>query len=566
LFSLSGALYSDADSSGERAIPMSSPLVQSERKALGAFYTHEDVVRFLVGWGLEKGARSVIDPSCGDGRFLEAAAAAADLRLVGCDVSPQALAETAARLAVRGLTAELLGRDFFTVDPGSVEPVDLVVGNPPFIRYQRFDDRSRRAALASALRLGVRLSRLTSTWAPFVLHSTRFLRPGGRLAMVVPAEITQTHYGLRTLEGLLGRFGSVDLIAFEENFFDGAQAETCLLLADGCGGSCTSVRLTPLSSIYDLEQRDRIAEALADPVRVELADGDRMRFAEAYLDPAERRAWTSARRHRAVRTAAALAEVTNGYVTGDNEFFHRSRTAAEGAGYPPTWLYATVRSSRSLLGLRFTAGDVAAREAEGVAHHLLVPQEDLFTDREPLDRLIAEGERRGTPDRFKCRQRAPWWRVPGLQDAEVLVGYMAGATPRAAINEARAFYTNSLHGLRVRSGADPVLLALGFYSSLTLLSLEIEGRSYGGGILKIEPRELDRALLPCSDLPRETIATLARDVDRLLRAGQYEAASAAVDAALLIDGLGFAEKTVASLRAGRAHLMKRRLERSRKRT
>ncbi len=545
---------------------MGHPLVQSERKALGAYYTHEVVVRFLVGWGLEKRAGSVFDPSCGDGRFLEVAGEMAGIRLVGCDVSPQALAETAGRLGDRGLRAELLGQDFFTLAPETVEPVDLVVGNPPFIRYQRFDDRSRRAALASALRLGVRLSRLTSTWAPFVLHATRFLTPGGRLAMVVPAEVTQTHYGLRTLTALLGRFASLHLIAFEENFFDGAQADTCLLLADGCGGSCRSVHLTPLSSIHELRHREGTVGVLGDPVCVDLTDGNQTRFTEAYLAKSERRAWSLARRHPGMRTVAALAEVTNGYVTGDNEFFHRSRAEAESASYPSTWLYPTARSSRSLLGLRFTADDVAALEAGGTAHHLLVPQEDLFTDREPLDRLTAEGEKRGTPDRFKCQQRAPWWKVPGLQEADVLVGYMAGATPRASVNDARAFYTNSLHGLRVRPGVSPALLALAFYSSVSLLSLEIEGRSYGGGILKIEPRELDRILVPWPDLPPDEVATLARRVDSLLRDGRYDEASEAIDAAVLIGALGLSERAVKSLRAGRARLMRRRMERSRKRS
>jgi len=545
---------------------MSGPLPQSERKALGAYYTHETVVRFLVGWGLETRPGSVIDPSCGDGRFLEAAGEMAGVRLVGCDVSPQALAETEERLGARGLSAKLLGQDFFTLAPESVEPVELVVGNPPFIRYQRFDDRSRRAALASALRLGVRLSRLTSTWAPFLLHATRFLRPGGRLAMVVPAEITQTHYGLRTLEALLHRFASLHLIAFEENFFAGAQADTCLLLADGWGGSGRFVHLTPLSSIHELRLHGGSLGLLGDPVCVELTDGNQTRFSEAYLEKAERQAWNRVRRHPHVRTVAALAEVTNGYVTGDNEFFHRTRTAAEDAGLPPTWLYPTTRSSRSLLGLRFTADDIATLEAQGTAHHLLVPQEDLFTEREPLDRLIAEGKERGTPNRFKCRRRAPWWKVPGLQDADVLVGYMAGARPRASVNDARAFYTNSLHGLRVRPGVSPLLLALGFYSSVTLLSLEIEGRSYGGGILKIEPRELDRILIPWPDLSSDETAALARTVDSLLRAGHYEAATEAVDAALLVGALGLSERTVKSLRAGRTRLMKRRLERSRKRS
>lgn len=546
-------------------LTMDTALAPDRRKALGAFYTDESVVSFLVDWGLEKGSSSVLDPSCGDGRFLEASGTRAGVRLAGCDVSAEALAATRNRLRGLGLAADFLEADFFTVEPTEVPPVDLVLGNPPFIRYQRFDDRSRRAALASALRLGVRLTRLTSTWAPFLLHATRFLNEGGRLAMVVPAEITQTQYGLQTLAALLQRFSAVHLITFEENFFEDAQVETCLLLADGIGGSCDAVRLIPLRSITQLRESTRLLEE-APPIWVHSSGGSLSRFAEAFLSEGERKAWCRARQHPGVRPVAALARVTNGYVTGDNDFFHRTLAAAEKAGYPSTWLFPTARSSRSLLGLRFTRADLVAHDEGGMAHHLVVPQEDLFSEREPLNRFIAEGKARGTPERFKCRKRAPWWRVPGLVEADVLVGYMAGSSPRAAVNEARAFYTNSLHGLRANPEVPVELMALAFYSSLSLLSLEIEGRSYGGGILKVEPRELERVLVPWPSLPPRAIGSLVSSVDSLLRDGKYEEASGKVDSALLCDGLGLSRRTVRQLTAARLRLRNRRLERSRRKS
>jgi hypothetical protein len=288
-----------------------------------------------------------------------------------------------------------------------------------------------------------------------------------------------------------------------------------------------------------------------------------VRFAEAYLSRDERRALQQVKRHPQVRAIAALATVTNGYVTGDNDFFHRRRAAAAAAGYPETWLFPVARSSRSLRGLEFGLEDVASLEEQGTGHHLVIPQEDLFTvgDRRALARFIEEGEDRGTPLRFKCRTRDPWWEVPGLQRAEVLVGYMAGAYPRAALNRAGAYFTNSLHGLRLRDGASPRLLALGFYSSLSLLSLEIEGRSYGGGILKVEPRELDRVLVPWPEVPEIRVRKLGLEVDLLLREGRFEEASHAVDAELLRDGLGIAERTIEHLRTARRRLMGRRMSR-----
>jgi adenine-specific DNA-methyltransferase len=546
---------------------MNSSLSLAQRKALGAFYTDESVARFLVGWALHGSGGAVMDPSCGDGRFLDLARTRGASRLVGCDISPEALAATERRLARSPVPVDLTRADFFAVEPGACGPVDAVVGNPPFIRYQRFDPQSRRRALASALRIGVRLTRLTSSWAPFLLHSIQFLRAGGRLAMVVPAEIVQTQYGLRTLRGLLGKFAAVSLVTFEENFFEDAQEGTCLLLAEGYGAACRHVRLIPLGSVAEVVDLGVAELASSAAVEVPLDRDSLARFAEAYLERDERRALAKIKRHPEVRTVAALASVTNGYVTGDNEFFHRSEEGARSQGYPTTWLFAVARSSRSLRGLEFTLDDVAELEEEGPGHHLLVPQDDLFlaVDRSALDRWLAEGERRGTPARFKCRSRDPWWRVPGLQRADVLVGYMAGQYPRAAVNRAGGFFTNSLHGLRLRDGGSATKLALALYSSLSLLSLEIEGRSYGGGILKVEPRELDRVLVPWPDLAAPRLQALAEVVDRHLRAGRFEQASHAVDQLFVVEGLGISARALTALRGARRRLVDRRSGRRRAR-
>jgi adenine-specific DNA-methyltransferase len=536
-----------------------------KRKALGAFYTDEAVARFLVEWGLRRGrCEAVLDPSAGDGRFLAVAAERGVSRVVACDVDPEALAATRRRLTASGPLTDCIAGDFFALDPAAVEPVDLVVGNPPFIRYQRFTGRSRSLALASARRLGVELSQLTSSWAPFILHALRFLRPGGGLAMVVPAEILQTQYGLATLRALLARFGEVKLIAFERNFFADAQEEACLLLAAEFGAASEEVGLTPLTAVDDLARWSDDGR-LPGAVRVAVAPGSVVRFSEAFLTPAERRSWRRLQRHTAVRSVASLARVTNGYVSGANDFFHRTRAEAEAEGLPPTWLVPVARSSRSLTGLTLTRGDLAALEERGAGHHLVVPRRDLFDAHgEALERFVAEGQRLGVQQHFKCRTRSPWWQVPGLLKADLLVSYMVGRTPRAAINRAGAHYANSLHGLRLNEPAAAELLAVSFYSSLTLLSLEIEGRSYGGGILKLEPRELDRVLVAWPEIEPARLQRLVGEVDGLLRGGRYSEAVERVDEELLVRGMKVEPADLKRLRSGRERLLQRRIGRGRK--
>jgi adenine-specific DNA-methyltransferase len=69
-------------------------------------------------------------------------------------------------------------KDFFDYEPLPVNRVTVLVGNPPFIRYQRFRSEPRMRALAQAADHGVRLTQLSSSWAPFVVHSVSMVETG----------------------------------------------------------------------------------------------------------------------------------------------------------------------------------------------------------------------------------------------------------------------------------------------------------------------------------------------------------------------------------------------------
>lgn len=530
----------------------------ARQKELGAYYTAETVVDFLVQWGLSNAKGVVLDPSCGDGRFLRSAAKFGASTVVGCDIDPGAIESCCRNVREPGAELQVLCEDFFSIEAGRHLKVDLVVGNPPFIRYQRFNNGSRAKALESAFRLGVRLTALTSTWAPFLLHALQFLRRGGAMAMVVPAEIVQTNYGVPTLRALCGNFASVDLIYFSRNIFASAQTETYLLLAAGKGGQCKSVRLHPVDSPEDLSPLSAGLGSGSQQAIDVAADG-RFAFAESFMTAKEQAAWNRIKSHPSTHLLGELGDLTNGYVTGDNNFFHRKK--CECAELSPAWLLPTVRSATSLRGVSFAAEDIEELESKGRAHHLLnLPADDLFTrGSAEIDAIIAAGEKQGVHRRYKCRCREPWWRVPGAQVPDVFVPYMIGHEPRFSANLANATHTNSLHGIKLTSAVEPLALAVALHSTVTLLSLELEGRSYGGGILKIEPSEARRlrVLLP------KSYRRAALQMDKLLRAGEYARAVAVADSVCL-GAVDMKDSTRKLLSNARERLVARRYQRARR--
>src|SRR5207247_4695923 len=136
-----------------------------------------------------------VEPSSGDGGFLKTAGeelrglgvsqSALDSQVYGIELHGGYVKESSEVLKAAGLGASLIESDFFAVAPptelfSTLEPFDAIIGNPPYIRYQQHIGKVRKAGAAAALRQGVRLSGLASSWAPLLVHAGAFLKPEGR--------------------------------------------------------------------------------------------------------------------------------------------------------------------------------------------------------------------------------------------------------------------------------------------------------------------------------------------------------------------------------------------------
>ena len=97
------------------------------------------------------------------------------------------------------------------------------------------------------------------------------------------------------------------------------------------------------------------------------------------------------------------------------------------------------------------------------------------------------------------RYGAHWWRPPVVATPDLFFTYMSHVMLRLASNEADATIVNSLHGITLYPDAPSeakAALPIVAMNSLTMLGAELFGRSYGGGILKMEPREAACAAPP----------------------------------------------------------------------
>lgn len=494
-------------------------------KSRGAFYTPPAIAAFLAAWAIRDPADRVLEPSCGDGVFM---AAAVDClgdgigHLVGIELESQEAAK--ARDSAPG--AEIRVGSFFDVTAGDVGPMDAVIGNPPYIRYHQWSGVSRSSGIARAAELGVDIGSLASSWAPFVIHATSFLRQAGRLALVLPAELLHTDYAGPVREYLLGRFTSVVIVAFDRLVFADAQVDTVLLLASN--DDALGLRV--------LRVRDE--HALAEIGDGAIRDG---RGGNAHV-PQHR--WSAAVDADAAALYAGLvasgryrrlgeiASVDIGFVSGANAYFVLDASESHDLGIPERALLPTVERPSDLKGLSLRADEMRL---------LFRPDDDTAED-PVVRRYLDEGVRQRVDARYKPRHRRPWYRVPlPRQVSHLFLPYMSHHTPLMVVNLG-ARSTNLIHGVRLHEPETTDARAVAAYSlsSVWALSAEVEGRAYGGGVLKLETKEAERLIVP--DLDHRASAELVRlfpTLDEFVRSGRRAEASVAVDAVL-----GFSTKAL----------------------
>lgn len=541
-----------------------------ERKARGAFFTPAEICDFVTAWAVRSPSDRVLEPSCGEAAFLISAGerlralgarpeTAEQLhgfnQLHGVELHEPSALNAAVATAVRQIPATVHCGDFFDAD--MPESFDAVVGNPPYVRYQDFTGDARAKGQRCALALGVPLSGLASSWAPFLLHATTFLAASGRLGLVLPAELLSVNYAAPIRSFLMRRFGSVRLVLFEERVFPGVSEEVVLLLAEGQG---PTDRFT-VHQARDLDDLRDLA-SLTSHWKPRATDDKWV----AALLPAEAAA-TYSTTVDAFERLQDWGTTSLGMVTGNNGYFALDATsvAATGLGEPDL-LRISPPGSRHLRGLTFNPSAWRGLADSGARAWLFRPRGENPSGASA--RYIARGRAAGVHHAYKCRVRRPWWRVPTVEAPHLFLTYMNHDTPRLVANTAGVLHLNSVHGVVLAAGRRRVgqgLLPIASLNSLTMLGAELVGRSYGGGMLKLEPKEADLLPVPSIALVGDVAGDLRALRPRLssvLRGGQLHAALDLVDKALLIKGLGLRSKDVDVLRSAREALFNRRAARS----
>ena len=501
------------------------------RRKYGIYYTPPQVAEVMAGWAVRSFEDSVLEPCFGSGIFLQTLKeyeATHSIQVYGVEKMAGAY-RNAIDSDLLNVHHAILG-DFLEVTPFKV---DTVIGNPPYVRLRSLPHSQEVKARKTAEEvLGIPVDPASSLWLVFLLHATRFLSLGGRLAFVLPYEMTHVRYAKPLWKFLSTKFGDLRILRVKERLFPELMQEVVVLLADNLGGVTETVSFAAYNNLQDLVDG---TPALERTFAVKDILHDRP-FVRALL-PKEIDELLQERVYPLTLPVPEVCTFNIGYVSGNKEFFHPSADTIDAYGLPQESLRNTVVASRDLRAAGLHTSSIDPAKLRKLFH----PRGSLSSSE---SEYILHGEQEEIDSGYKCRSRTPWYRVPDVRVPDLVLSVFR-EVPVLMVNDRKLVASNSiLCGFLGQPEAANRFVAA-WYTSLTLLQCELQVHSLGGGIPILIPGEVSRIRIPN---PRSLPSSHLYDLDKALMTNQdpYEVG----DSLVLEAGMGLSSKEIELIREG----------------
>lgn len=301
------------------------------------------------------------------------------------------------------------------------------------------------------------------------------------LAFIVPYELMNVNYGNSLLKHLATELSRIDVYIPDDKAFKAIDQDAVILILSKKGSQKNKVNVHRVKSLSDLKPLSsrrldlKVTENLSIDLKSFLIDQDTIKLLHQL--------------RQKLKTVSDYCNSSTGIVTAANDFFILTREDVERLQLEP-WARKILKKGSFLsTGPRFMRRHFSQLEKSQPCYLIDFDIEPPIALSRKAREYIAYGESQELDQRYKCRNRKPWYRVPIVPVSEGFFFKRSHLFPRLCSNDAKVLVTDTAYQIRMREGFDLNGLIYSFYNSLTLLFAEIDGRFYGGGVLELTPSE-----------------------------------------------------------------------------
>lgn len=534
----------------------------TEQKLRGAYYTPLQLSNAMVDLFVTKNISKILEPSCGDGVFIDSIKDRNLLdkieKLTAIELDEQEAAKVKSKYS-KYKNIDVINNDFFdfyNIYNKSLK-YDLILGNPPYIRYQYIPEEQREILSNILINHGMKSNKLINAWVGFLVACTQMLNETGRIAFVVPAEILQVKYAEDLRLFLSNQYSRITLITFEKLVFPEIEQEVIVFIGEK-GGEEKGIRIIEMNDLDCFDSLDLDSNGYQKMLHV------KEKWTKYFTTASEIKIIQEIKNDKRFAPFSSFGTINVGVTTGNNEYFSVDRMTSDKYNLDRVTLRLIGRSSHAN-GIYFTESDWQENEDKGKKARLVIfpstPLEEYPIEHQEYIRL---GEENGENIGYKCSIRDRWYIVPSIWIPDAFFLRRNNLYPKFVLNKCEAISTDTMHRIKLNDNVDADTLLISYYNSISFAFTEICGRSYGGGVLEILPGEVGNIMLPIvENLPEDKKRELVEKIDDIVRNNKnIEEALDIVDEAILVQFLSIDSKLCKECRSIWRKLQRRRLGRS----
>lgn len=533
----------------------------TEQKLRGAYYTPLQLADAMVNLFASENIQSVLEPSCGDGVFLDSLRDTGLLNKIpyiqAVEIEPDEAKKVTDRYASNP-NIEVYNEDFFDFFKRTQgkRTYDLILGNPPYIRYQYLKESQREILSQILTANGMKANKLINAWVAFVVACVQLLSENGKIAFVIPAEILQVAYAEDLRLYLSNHLAKVTLITFEQLVFPGIEQEVVVFIGEK-GETEKGIR------IIEMEDMEGFKSLVLHKNGFQKMQHVKEKWTKYFVNAEEMQLIQQLRADNRFAKFSEYGLINVGITTGNNSYFSITEDTTNQYQLDSVTLPLIGRSSHAH-GIYFTDTDWDTNKQAGKRARLINFPEIPFEDyADGHKRYIELGEQNNEHKGYKCSIRDRWYIVPSVWIPDAFFLRRNNLYPKFVLNRCGAVSTDTMHRMKFNDDVEPENVLLAYYNSISFAFTEICGRSYGGGVLEILPGEMGNILLPqINNIDLALRTNLLEKVDCIIRNDEdIEKALDLVDQEVLVKLLGIEPDICKRSRLIWKKMQKRRLGR-----
>lgn len=443
-----------------------------------------------------------LDPAFGTGSFYSALLRSFPLEQIGSAIGyevDRSYAEVAMNLWT-DTPLQLKIADFTTSIPPATETIkpNLLVCNPPYIRHHHLSTHQKNSLKNIAIQsTGIHLSALAGFYCYFLLAAHQWMSPNGLACWLIPAEFMDVNYSRAIKEYLMDRVTLLRVHRFDSDdlqFTDVLVSSAAIWIRNTKPSEAYSVDFTFGGSIRE----PKFSKTISSKKLQAISKWNRASIVEDCPSS-----------DRSKLKLSEMFDIKRGIATGANHFFILTPEKIIKYHIPVELLTPILPSSRYLSHDEIFADDRGNPKLDRPLFLLNCKQspEELRIHYPSVWNYLQQGRQSGISDRYLCRHRSVWYWQETRNPTQFICTYMGrnqsknGKPFRFILNHSQAIAPNVYLMMYPRKKLASLLeadstLIRSIWQALNLIPMEAlmnEGRVYGDGLYKLEPKELGNA-------------------------------------------------------------------------